>query len=428
MARKSRSKRSKAAKARLYGGRGGYFDKSKNGEVTAIGKALRYLGGLGGGALAPYGGVDPVVGSGVGRSLAAHVSKWLGYGAYKVKANSIMASSNASIPMMHNSSQSVVVRHREYIGDVLSSGNFTKQAEVVLNPGLTTSFPWLATIARQYQEYTWRGMVFHFVPTVGSAVSANVPAFGNVMFHTDYRVTAPAPVSKTELLNEYFASDSRPCDSFIHPIECDPRENPYNVQYVRAGTVATSEDPKSYDLGVFRCFTAGQGADGVALGEIWVTYEVELRKPQVATAIADGSFYKLSGALSLSNTTGTVTTLTDTLGVMVLKSTNNVNFVFPARLIGRFLVAIYYGPTNATFVSTLGTGWSGVNVNVLSVFGGSGTDSSFIANQNGIASGACYSCIVDLTVAAQASTLVCNLAALANCNGGNIAISRLSTW
>lgn len=253
---------------------------------TILGRAFRSLGGLGGGALGSLIGM-PTTGAAYGTGLGASLSKWLGSGDYSIRSNSLVNSfeKTGSIPAMHSTGQSIVVRHKEYLCDVVA-GTGTPTAfnicnEFELNPGLESTFPWLSSIAQQYQEYSWRGMVFHYKPTSGNSVASTNTALGNVMVHTDYRVTAPAPVSKVELLNEYFASDSIPSEEFCHPIECDPKENPYNVQYVRTGAVPSGEDPKTYDLGITRIATKGIPAAATVLGEIWVSYEVELKKPQI---------------------------------------------------------------------------------------------------------------------------------------------------
>jgi len=425
MARK-RNRGARKRKARLYGGKGGYFDKSKNGEVTAIGKALRFLGGLGGGAIAPFAGAAPAAGSLAGTTLAGNISKWLGYGAYKVARNTIMESSNASIPLMHNSSQSVIVRHREYIGEVSSAVSYTKQLEVVLNPGSKLSFPWLSTIAQQYQEYSWRGVVFHYIPTVGEAVSTTVPAYGNVMMHTDYRVTAPEPANKAELLNEYFASDARPCETFIHPIECDPRENPYNVQYVRAGVISNTEDPKSYDLGVMRVYTQGQGAANVVMGEVWVTYEVELRKPQVASQFGD--FAMLMSNTNIASTTPlgeNHTTRLDTIGVTVTTITGKSRLSFPQGLIGRFMVLVQYinsGALTSTAMSLLYT-----NCTNAPIFGSGGTTQKMEALQTAVAANGAFAVAVDINSKQTEAEIELAMATLTNAAGVNIYIMRIAT-
>jgi hypothetical protein len=202
------------------------------------------------------------------------------------------------IPSMHNNSQSVLVRHKEYIGPVLSATDFTVQYELPINPGLPGTFPWFSGVASFYQEYAIKGMVFHYVPASGNAVSSTNPALGTVMLQTTYRASDSAPVSKAEMLNEYCASESVPSESFIHPIECDPKENPFNIHYIRAATPPSGEPLMSYDLGKTFVAVQGQQAVGNTLGDIWVTYEVELKKPVITTDVTVGSYGTLEGVVA----------------------------------------------------------------------------------------------------------------------------------
>jgi hypothetical protein len=323
-------------------------------DVTAIGKALRALGGIGGATASGMLGMNTGVGSAAGTQLGAIISRWLGFGDYRVKSNSLLrVDSSGSIPMMHNTGQSIIVRHKEYVCDVIAGTGaptgFNISNRFYLNPGLEASFPWLSTIAQQYQEYSWRGVVYHFISTSGeySAAMAST-SLGSVMLHTDYRVTAPAPGSKVELLNEYFACDARPTECFIHPIECDPKENPYNVQYVRSGAVPAGEDPKTYDLGVVSVASQGIPVAGTNLGELWVTYEVELRKPQIVGAIGSStpSAYYSSGAAGAATFFGlSPTAKFDNIGLTII---GNV-MTFPSGSTGAYLVGIWHSKAGAPY-------------------------------------------------------------------------------
>lgn len=258
--------------------------KSKEEEVklTRLGAALRTLGGIGGRAIGGMIGYGDQGGS-VGTGLGATISRWLGSGDYEVRSNSIVRqSASGSVPEMHRSEQVVTVRHREYLTEVTGKQAFTVLREFSINPGLPATFPWLNVIAAQYTEYRLKGMVYHYVPTSGNAVSSTNAALGSVMLQTTYRASESTPTSKQELLNEYWASESKPSEAFCHPIECDPKENPFNIQYVRTGNVPSGDNVLLYDLGKTVLAVSGQQADDIVLGDLWVTYEVELRKPRMA--------------------------------------------------------------------------------------------------------------------------------------------------
>jgi len=218
-----------------------------------------------------------------------------------------------------------------------------------LNPGLEASFPWLAQLAANYQEYSMKGVVYHYVPTSGASVASTNTALGSVMISTNYRATAPAYSNKQQMLNDFFASDARPTEPFCHPIECDPKENPYNVQYVRTAGVPAGEDQKTYDLGVVTVATQGCPAAGNVLGELWVTYEIELRKPKLtSTGLPFGGYYKADRA-------GSITAPSSLLGVTSTTPVSNLSLTvtsssiaWPRNTYGTFVVILSYAADSIT--------------------------------------------------------------------------------
>lgn len=308
-------------------------------ETTRLGAALRALGGLGGGALGSLVGM-PGGGSSVGTSLGAALSKWLGSGDYAVASNSIVNSTlrgTASIPAMHNNGQSVVIRHKEFVTEVRGSTAFVVRASFDLNPGRHETFPWLAGVAARFQEYRIKGMVWHYVPSSGAAVSGTNAALGTVMLQTSYRSNDSPPNDKNEVLNEYWSSEAVPSEAFCHPIECDPKENPFNVQYVRTDAVPAGDSKLLYDLGQTHLCVSGQQADDTVLGDLWCTYEVELKKP-----IVESNVTSLARSCDLYYT-GTMTSASFFNGTVNrrggLECTANVKTLsFPPLLTGVFLV------------------------------------------------------------------------------------------
>jgi len=312
-------------------------------EITAIGRALRTLGGAAGTAVGGYFG-NPLVGGTAGTGLAAALSKWLGQGDYTVSQNSLVTSMKASgsIPSMHQNDQSVVVRHKEYVTSVVSSTDFAIHAAYAINPGRASTFPWLNSLASNYQQYRIRGMVFHYVPTSGSAVSSTNNALGSVMMQTSYRASDSPPASKIELLNEYWSSEAMPSETFAHPIECNPNENPFNVQYVRDDftDLPANDSPLLYDLGVTYVATQGMQQAGVTVGDIWVTYEIELKKPIISSNTTTGS------ALSVNYRTPT-TPITRTApmgagGIVKGFSFTGTTLTIPRDLTGVFTIIVNY--------------------------------------------------------------------------------------
>lgn len=298
----------------------------------------------------------PILGATAGNSLGASISKWLGSGDYTVTANTLVqrvGNGSPAIPEMHSGGQSIVVRHKEFLGEIVGSTGFTVQQTYDLNPGLAYTFPWLAEIARCFQEYRVRGMVFHYVPTSGNAINGTNPAIGSVMIQTSYRATESAPTSKVEMLNEYWAAEAAPNEAFCHPIECDPKENPFNVQYVRSGALPATENQLMYDLGRTFVATSGQAASGNVIGDLWVTYEVELKKPLVTSSvISRRKSCTISVGPTISTTAwfGTSTTQQRIQGSLACTALNNV-LTFPKGSYGVYLILVKINATTGTFTA-----------------------------------------------------------------------------
>lgn len=319
--------------------------KRRVAQPSEIGKLIRLMGstlGSAGGAMVGA----PSAGGVVGSSLAGALSKWLGAGDYTVGSNTVVQrnlSASRSIPSMHNDSQSIIVRHKEYLGEVKSSISYAVQQTYPLNPGIQQTFPWLSGIASRFQEYTIRGAVFHYIPSSGSAVSSTNAALGTVMLQTSYRATDVPPTSKVEMLNEYCSNEVVPSDTMAHPIECDPKENPFNVQYVRTSAIPAGESTLLYDLGQTHLAVSGCQTDGNTIGDLWVTYEVELRKPLVASNVTTSVYSGFGQAISPSlpsNVFGTtIATCTGSLPATLLGQT----IVFPKGYVGKYLVTAYVG-------------------------------------------------------------------------------------
>lgn len=335
-------------------------NNKKEQEVTAIGKALRSLGGLGGSALGGMIGQSSI-GSTLGSGLGAVVSRWLGQGDYNVQSNSVVKSAlraSTSIPSMHKDDQTITIRHKEYIASIKGSQNFEVQRFFILQPGDTNTFPWASGIASRFQQYRIKGMVFHYVPTSGYAVSGTNPAIGAVMLQTSYRANDAPPKSKTEMLNEYWASEASPADSFCHPIECSPKENPFSVHYVRTVPPPEGDTPLMYDLGVTYVATQGMPANGNIVGDLWVTYEIELSKPLIKSSthdtVKDGraQIVSVSGSVSPSSLFGTTSVVAT--GSLPYTVTGN-SIAFPTGTVGEFVINIdIFAATTFTAINLTG--------------------------------------------------------------------------
>lgn len=218
-----------------------------------------------------------------GNNFSLFSGVWGGRGKYSnIKRNSLMQT-GTQVPAMHSTNESVNFKHREYICDISGSTSFTLQKTFSINPGLASTFPLLAAVASNFQEYRMRGLMFYFKSTSATAITNSTnSAMGSVMMVAQYRADAPAPTSKIQFLNEMWAVDTKPSDNTALPIECAPAQSPMEKLYLRSGSLTSTQDKKFYDLCDVFVATTGFPAVNV-VGEIWCAYDVDLFKPVIAT-------------------------------------------------------------------------------------------------------------------------------------------------
>lgn len=280
-----------------------------------------------------------------------------GFGDYQVESNSLMTG-GLSPPQIVNSVNNggIIVRHREYIGDLLTPTPISLGPPIVPNvysvqtysvqPGVSGTFPWLSQIATAFEEYEFRGLIFEFKSLSSDAVlsSAASSALGFVAMATQYNAANPAFSDKKSLENYEFSNSNKPSCSFIHPIECKRKYNVDTHLYTRNGSVPVGQDIKTYDLGTLNVAIGGiQGPAGAVIGELWCTYEIELFHPKYtinAGALGDHiSVASFTNANPLGPAADTQLGVGSNLGL--IKTTNSLTF--PSYVTdGEYSVGLYW--------------------------------------------------------------------------------------
>lgn len=242
---------------------------------------LRGVGGM----------VAPALGSGLKALSQRAMSLISGQGDYDIAGinhNSLLSKMSPTVPQFtSNLNGSIRVVHREYIKDILSTTDFQNQ-QFPINPALPLSFPWLSRIAQNFEQYRIHGMIYEFKSGSSDALNSTNTALGYVIGAVEYNSLAPAYSSKLEMENALFCSSTKPSLSAITAVECAPNQSPLNVLYTRTGfeNIGLS-DIRLYDLGTMNIATVGMQAVGVNLGELWVSYDIELYKTRFLQAGAN---------------------------------------------------------------------------------------------------------------------------------------------
>ncbi len=271
-------------RTRRYGGRGGYwmqklFGAKPGGFWDRAGDAAADF------ADAATGGATGLIRSGataLHRQLTGQ-GMYMGQGAY-TQTNSLVDSGAAvsgfnAVP----DGNTVTVSHREYISDIYgpATGNFTN-VTFEINPGIERTFPWLSQIACNYDEYTLHQLMFTYRPTVTEFAAASGQQ-GQVIMATQYNANDQPFTDKRVMMQYDGAMSSKVSMEQIHGVECDPSKiSGDQGKYIRNRPVLEDMDKNNYDHGQFNIAIADipNTYANQSIGELWVSYTVQLRKPK----------------------------------------------------------------------------------------------------------------------------------------------------
>lgn len=262
---------------------------ARSGTISSTGKNIRSAGSrlgqfLGSGLAGPAGGL---AGSMLGQAGGAMISKIFGHGDYGVsnaealKENSLVLSNSAQMPSFGTGKVACNFTHREFLGDVISSStaNTFKIDSYPINPGLGSTFPWLSgVVGAKFQQYRINGMSFEFRSMSADALNSTNTALGSVIMSTDYDSADSTFSSKQEMENTEYGVSCKPSTNMMHGIECARAQTPVSELYIRAFDVPTGKDIRLYDLARFSIATTGVQGTNVNLGELWVSYDVDVFK------------------------------------------------------------------------------------------------------------------------------------------------------
>jgi hypothetical protein len=356
-------------------GQGGYYSDKIVPFMRSIipdgtfAKAGNTLGGMAGGALGSYVAqprAGAALGSAAGSQLGGKLAQFLGFGKYTVRKNSLLKEGGSlgegvPLPSFGLVGHETRVRHREYIKDIVvpSTPSAFSLQSFVINPGQSQTFPWLASIAQNYQQYKVNGLVFEFV-TLSSDITAG-GALGSMILATQYDSNANVYPDKIHMENSEYAVSCKPSVSQLHAVECDPSLTSVPIKYIRSiNDTSTQFDSRMYDLGLFQVATQGlPGSSGNVLGELWVSYDVSLYKPEIGSQVFQGANIQGGSANKAAILGSAQTVLASPADSVVVADSNTILFNIP----GKYLITMLLAGTGIT---TPGTTASTVAVSYIS--------------------------------------------------------------
>ena len=280
----------------LYTGHGGYWGR-KIGSWFGMGDLGDKLGDLGGAAIRGAGG-GALMDAANAASGALQAS---GHGAYAV--NSTIAGGGSDDPVPHFSPAtdgcSILISHTEYISDIFgpASPGFFQNTTYGINPALERTFPWLSQIAQNYTEYEFKQLIFTFKSTI-TDFNSGTGQVGTLIMATQYNPSDEAFADKATMMQTDLVSSGKLSSHQLHGVECDQSKlSGYIGKYTRSGPPTGAQDIKTYDLGVLNvaCCNVPAQFFNQGLGELHVSYTLELRKPKQFTnkgwGISRDAFY-----------------------------------------------------------------------------------------------------------------------------------------
>lgn len=179
------------------------------------------------------------------------------------------------IPVPVGQDTQTTVRNDEVVANILSSTTFSL-ATYPVNPGQASTFPWLSSIAKNWEKYHFRKLHFYFRSTVSGFADAGRE--GKVLMSLDFD-SSDAPPATSVMMEACKPSDYRlPSESFSiipHMQHVQPKE-----LFVRAGPLPGSADIKTYDCAQLHVASEGVGGTpGSIVGQLRVAYDVVLSVP-----------------------------------------------------------------------------------------------------------------------------------------------------
>lgn len=226
-------------------------------------------------------------GAKMGSALGARISKLIGSGDYVATGltshNTLIR--NSMPATISFGDRTIRIAHREYICDVLAGADHPtfNSRQFVVNANYTTTFPYLSGIATQFEKYRFKGLVFEFVSTTTPYASAGT-SVGTVVMAAQFNTASPDFQTKTQMENVENAISIRMDQNALYGVECkDQVQNWYYTRHIGSAANATTNVSNIYDLCDFSIATVGGSSASASnpVGELWVTYDVELTGPRL---------------------------------------------------------------------------------------------------------------------------------------------------
>ena len=331
-----------ARAVRLYG-RGGYFGNLAGSWLGGLVGNSR-MGGMIGDQVGDW--VSGLIPGGNAMSAAAEAGHrhFVGSGGYSMGGDVDMTPSPQVGSFAQGEVDSIRIRKREYLGAIKGSVGIIIKS-LLINAGEAATFPTLARVAMQYEQYKMNGLIFWYKSTSGESSSVGDTAIGEIIMAQQSDPAELPPTTKSQLVNTDGSVQNKPSLSSCFGFECADLP----ILKVRHGDPHEgNEAPTLYDAGKFFLATEGMNVATTRVGELWVTYDVTLirsRDPRGLETIGykaqfpaalNGNLFGLAKTVKLNSLRMTMTNLNE---LMFPQFINDGTYVVVLRCIGAPLAA-----------------------------------------------------------------------------------------
>jgi len=229
----------------------------------------------------------------------------------------------------------VRVRHREYFSDIVSPNNGFNDTSFSIQPGNSIMFPWLSTIAENYESYRFHSLSFEYETMCATSQA------GKLVMAVDFDASDAPPINKTQLMADHNAVSSAVWQECCYKASKEDLNKFGPQKFVRTGNVAAT-DIKTYDIGNLQVATQGAGGSSVTVGELYVSYDVELMTPQINPIPL--SLHLVGGTgITPDLILGTAPAITGSLPVTEIVS--SVATTLSILRVGQYLISFFYAGT-----------------------------------------------------------------------------------
>lgn len=326
-------------------------------------KLDRLLSRIPKGTFASVGGLLGPKGAAAGHAL----STITGYGDYAVTKNTLMNQTVIGemadqVPVFKHQGADTRVKHCEFVMDlkVPSSGADFHVVTLPIDPTDSTTFPWLASVAKKYQKYKVKGMVIGYRST-----STDYNNSGVVAISVNYDPAERAYATMEAILNTKFAVSTKPSTSMLAPVECDPGRSPSDGYYMKhtTSTDITDATLRQTRMGMINVATQGLSlAPGTSIGQLYVSYDIEMLYPYMSDE-ATGTMSGIQGYVNYSSQAGIDASLA-TLGFGDLvgngvRAPDQIGVAYTGLPTGSLPWYFLVFPPGTYRINTMDTGWTG---------------------------------------------------------------------